>query len=97
MASKKYAQLKNYYLAGLWTIEMLKNAVGKKWITASEFKEITGLEISYSYSYMYYISFSEFQLVKRFLESLYVHCSYFTYRLIRAFGFLVICSVKFPY
>ena len=30
--SKNYEKVKSYYEKGLWTIEMVKNAVGK-WIT----------------------------------------------------------------
>ncbi|SDP01254.1 XkdX family protein [Selenomonas ruminantium] len=40
--SKKYSMLKSYYWMGLWTIRMMRCAVVKKWITAEEFKEITG-------------------------------------------------------
>lgn len=40
--SKKYSMLKTYYWMGFWTIKMMRNAVIKKWITADEFKEITG-------------------------------------------------------
>ena len=42
--SSKYNQLRAYYAGGLWTKAMLKNAVRKKWITESEYKEITGEE-----------------------------------------------------
>ena len=40
--SKNYNKVKDYYDKGLWTIDMLKNAVIKTWITAEEFKTITG-------------------------------------------------------
>ena len=40
--SKKYSMLKSYYWLGFWTIKMMRSAVVKKWITADEFKEITG-------------------------------------------------------
>ena len=40
--SPKFNKVKKYYEAGLWTLEMVKNAVVKEWITAEEFKEITG-------------------------------------------------------
>ena len=40
--SAKYEKVKKYYDKGLWNLEMVRNAVLKKWITAEEFKEITG-------------------------------------------------------
>jgi hypothetical protein len=40
--SKKYDKVKSYYDRGLWTIEMVHNAVIKGWITADEYTEITG-------------------------------------------------------
>lgn len=40
--SKNYNKVKEYYDKRLWTIDMLKNAVIKTWITAEEFKTITG-------------------------------------------------------
>lgn len=40
--SPKYDKVKNYYDKGLWTIDMVRNAVVKGWITADEFTEITG-------------------------------------------------------
>lgn len=40
--SAHYEQVKNYYDTGLWDITKVKNAVVKGWITADEFKEITG-------------------------------------------------------
>ncbi|MBQ9750267.1 MAG: XkdX family protein [Clostridia bacterium] len=42
MHSKKYEKVKSYYDRGLWTIEMVRNAVAKSWITEEEFFEITG-------------------------------------------------------
>lgn len=39
--SKNYNKVKDYYDKSLWTIDMLKNAVVKTWITADEFKAIT--------------------------------------------------------
>lgn len=41
MHSKKYEKVKSYYDKGLWTIEMVRNAVVKGWITEEEFEEIT--------------------------------------------------------
>jgi len=40
--SAKYDKVKDYYDRGLWTKDMVRNAVVKGWITASEYKEITG-------------------------------------------------------
>ncbi|MBR6649033.1 MAG: XkdX family protein [Bacteroidaceae bacterium] len=42
----KYAKVKKYYDSGLWDITRVKNAVVKEWITADEFKEITGMDYS---------------------------------------------------
>lgn len=42
MHSAKYENVKRYYDKGLWTKEMVRNAVVKEWITAEEYKEITG-------------------------------------------------------
>lgn len=42
--SSKFERLKGYYNSGFWTKEMLRNAVGKSWITADEYKEITGYD-----------------------------------------------------
>ena len=39
--SKNYEKVKDYYDRGLWRIDRVRAAVGK-WITAEEFKEITG-------------------------------------------------------
>lgn len=41
MKSKNYSKVKRYYDLKLWTLEKVKNAVGK-WITESEYEEITG-------------------------------------------------------
>ena len=40
--SKKFETVKNYFDKGLWNLTRVKNAVVKEWITAEEFKEITG-------------------------------------------------------
>lgn len=40
--SRKFEKVKAYYDCGLWSIARVKNAVVKGWITAAEFKEITG-------------------------------------------------------
>lgn len=40
--SKMYEKVKKYYDKGLWKIQAVRNAVVKGWITAEEFKEITG-------------------------------------------------------
>ena len=42
--SKMYARVKYYYDNGIWTIDRVYNAVGQGWITAEEYKEITGLD-----------------------------------------------------
>ena len=39
--SKNYGRVKGYYGAGLWSIGMVRNAVGR-WITVEEYQEITG-------------------------------------------------------
>ena len=39
--SKNFNKVKEYYDRGLWSKTRVKNAVGK-WITADEYKEITG-------------------------------------------------------
>lgn len=41
--SKNFEKVRNYYNRKLWTLEMVNNAVGR-WITAEEYKEITGLD-----------------------------------------------------
>lgn len=40
--SKKYNLVKKYYEQGLWGKRRVHDAVGKSWITAEEYKEITG-------------------------------------------------------
>lgn len=40
--SKNYTKVKAYYDNGWWTIDMVRNAVVKEWITEEEFTEITG-------------------------------------------------------
>ena len=40
--SKKYELVKHYYDACLWNLTRVRNAVVKGWITAEEFKTITG-------------------------------------------------------
>lgn len=42
MHSPKYGKVKGYYDNGLWNKSMVRNAVGKLWITKAEYKEITG-------------------------------------------------------
>ena len=42
MAMTKYEKVRYYYRNGFWTLKMTRNAVVKKWITAEEFKTITG-------------------------------------------------------
>ena len=37
--SPKFEKVKNYYDNGLWTAQMVRNAVGR-WITAAEAEEI---------------------------------------------------------
>ena len=40
--SKKFNLVKRYYDNGLWNKVMVRNAVVKGWITATEYEEITG-------------------------------------------------------
>ena len=40
--SPNYEKVKNYYNKGLWSIDRVRNAVVKGWITPEEFEEITG-------------------------------------------------------
>ena len=40
--STKYEQVKKYYDLGVWNDDRVRNAVGKEWITAEEYHEITG-------------------------------------------------------
>lgn len=44
--SKHFEQVKKYYDKGLWSIERVRNAVVKGWITEQEFQLIT--QIIYS-------------------------------------------------
>lgn len=37
----KYNRVMGFYRGGLWSLAMVRNAVGR-WITAEEYKEITG-------------------------------------------------------
>lgn len=39
--SPKFRKVKGYYEDGLWTAQMVRNAVGR-WITAGEAEEILG-------------------------------------------------------
>ena len=38
----KFEKVKMYYENEYWTLEMVRNAVIKNWITVEQFKEITG-------------------------------------------------------
>ena len=38
----KFEKVKYYYDHGLWSIDRVRNAVAKGWITAEQFREITG-------------------------------------------------------
>ena len=40
--SPKFEKVKNYYDRHLWTKKAVENAVIHNWITAEEYKEITG-------------------------------------------------------
>ena len=40
--SKHFKKVKGYYDNGLWSVERVRNAVVKNWITAEEFEMITG-------------------------------------------------------
>lgn len=40
--SPKFELVKSYYDSGFWKKKAVKNAVGKGWITAEEYEEITG-------------------------------------------------------
>lgn len=42
MKSKKFDAIKKYFGKGLWSKKKVHDAVLKEWITAEEFKEITG-------------------------------------------------------
>ena len=38
----KFEQVKKFYEKGLWSINQVKNAVIKEWISAEEYQLITG-------------------------------------------------------
>ena len=38
----RYNVVKRYYDLGYWTIQMVRNAVVKGWITPEQYKQITG-------------------------------------------------------
>ena len=40
--SENFAKVKNYYEGGCWTKKQVGDAVAKGWITAEEYREITG-------------------------------------------------------
>ena len=40
--SKNFNKVKSYYDRGLWSIERVREAVVKGWITSEEYKLITG-------------------------------------------------------
>ena len=40
--SKNFYKVKDYYDGGYWSIDRVRRAVVKGWITEEEFKEITG-------------------------------------------------------
>ena len=42
MHSPKFEKVKAYYDTGVWSIERVRLAVTKNWITPEEFEEITG-------------------------------------------------------
>lgn len=42
--SKKYKKVKKFYDEGLWTKSQVHDAVEKMWITAEEYRLITGEE-----------------------------------------------------
>lgn len=42
--SKKFEKVKGYYDKGYWSIRQVYDAVGKGWITAGEYKIITGYD-----------------------------------------------------
>lgn len=44
--SKNYDIVKDFYDRGEWSIERVRNAVIKRWITKDEYKEITGEDYS---------------------------------------------------
>lgn len=44
--SRNFEKVSRYYSLGVWSEQMLKNAVDKGWITAEEYAEITKKELS---------------------------------------------------
>lgn len=42
MAQSKYDKVRSYYERGLWSINRVRDAVVKNWITPEQYKEITG-------------------------------------------------------
>lgn len=40
--SAKFETVQTFYIRGAWSIDKVRNAVVKNWITEEEFKEITG-------------------------------------------------------
>lgn len=42
--SKNFEKVRKYYKNHLWTIDKVRNAIGK-WITKEEFTEITGSDV----------------------------------------------------
>ena len=40
--SSKFEKVKAYFERGLWSLDRVRNAVIKSWITAEEFQIITG-------------------------------------------------------
>ena len=42
--SERYELVKYYYDSDLWGINRVQKAVKKSWITAEEYKDITGLD-----------------------------------------------------
>lgn len=40
--SEKFEQVKKFYDLGVWNDKRVRDAVAKGWITAEEYKEITG-------------------------------------------------------
>lgn len=44
----KYEQVARYYESGIWSQERLKGAVSRGWISAEEYKALTGEEYDVS-------------------------------------------------
>ena len=44
--SDQFEKVKRYYNMGMWNIDRVRNAVLKRWITESEFTEITTIPYS---------------------------------------------------